>query len=307
LLDVVDERLVSATSEYSFLALSYVWGAVEMLQTRKANVSLLMEKGALSMNKRRLPHVIRDAMHIVRALHQRYLWVDCLCIVQDGESQKHHQIQNMHSIYGASLLTLCAANGKCAETSCLAGIRAPCVFPTDVTHNRLTASIMGRSFLYFEPGIEQVELMYESRGWTFQEMLLSRRCLYLDDYSCTYSCRKPVDTLPQSEHISVSSRIRPLNISETEKQSRSDIYFQLVALYTERIISISYPTDRLNAFRGILSLWEKKYGQGSMLGLPMAIFDQALLWKVKPSVELTRNQSFPSWCWAGWTGGCYYD
>jgi len=100
LFDVIDERLIDATSDYSFVALSYVWGCAEMLRTEQFNVLSLMKKGALSPNKTKLPHIIRDAMHIVRALCQRYLWIDCLCIVQDDERRKHDQIRNMHLIYG---------------------------------------------------------------------------------------------------------------------------------------------------------------------------------------------------------------
>jgi len=163
---------------------------------------------------------------------------------------------------------------------------------------------MGWQIVYSEPGIDQIKSIYESRGWTFQEKQLSKRCLYFDGWSCTYSCRTVPEAV-QTPHSRYSDRINPLRHSKAEDCIGWDVYCRTVAEYTQRVFS--FPTDRLNAFRGILSVWEENYTLGFVFGIPTAVFDQALLWRAKQGVDLIRNKSLPSWCWTGWIGGCDYS
>ena len=65
-----------------------------------------------------LPATIRDAIHFVRRLKERYLWVDSLCIIQDDVENKQRQIANMSNIFSGACLTLVAACGD----SCQAGL-----------------------------------------------------------------------------------------------------------------------------------------------------------------------------------------
>lgn len=51
-----------------------------------------------------------DSMKVCTALGIRYLWIDSLCVVQDDETSKHSQIQNMDEIYAIAYVTLVAAS-----------------------------------------------------------------------------------------------------------------------------------------------------------------------------------------------------
>lgn len=89
--DVEQGCLVSALPDCRYyVALSYVWGGVDTLGTTKANKRMHQQPGMLSSNNADLsiPETIRDAMRLVYSLGERYLWVDCLCIVQDDKKQK---------------------------------------------------------------------------------------------------------------------------------------------------------------------------------------------------------------------------
>ena len=61
---------------------------------------------------------IRDAIRFAQDMGELYLWVDCLCIVQDDEREKRFQINQMDLIYARSLLTIAVVAGE----DCNAGI-----------------------------------------------------------------------------------------------------------------------------------------------------------------------------------------
>ncbi|KAI9768672.1 MAG: hypothetical protein M1839_003980 [Geoglossum umbratile] len=63
----------------------------------------------------KIPTTVRDAIEVVKALGERYLWVDSVCIAQDSAEDKRHVIGNMHMIYSSATLTIVAADGKDAE------------------------------------------------------------------------------------------------------------------------------------------------------------------------------------------------
>jgi hypothetical protein len=55
-----------------------------------------------------LPQGIRDAIVVTRKLDLQYLSVDSLCIVQDSEEDKIHEIGRMESTYGNAWVTISA-------------------------------------------------------------------------------------------------------------------------------------------------------------------------------------------------------
>lgn len=50
-------------------------------------------------------------MELVRALDERYVWVDALCIVQDDNDSKMQDIHNMGALYANATFTIVAADG----------------------------------------------------------------------------------------------------------------------------------------------------------------------------------------------------
>ncbi len=179
LIDVLDQKLVRASSSWRFLTISYVWGKAALDITTTANRRAREEQGALS--KVNLPQLILDAILLVSQLGERYLWFDCLCIEQDNPSQNHSQVSQMDVIHSQSLLTLVTVSSENAE-SFMPGIR-------EGTRSLFKAKepFFNRCIYALYPRLLELSeaTVYESRGWTFQERLSSRRCLFLTECDMT--------------------------------------------------------------------------------------------------------------------------
>lgn len=71
------------------------------------------EPGAFSVDNPDvvIPATIRHTFGLLKALGERYLWVDALCIVQDDDTHFHGELRNMGAIYNRAYLTVVAATG----------------------------------------------------------------------------------------------------------------------------------------------------------------------------------------------------
>lgn len=119
LIDVVNRCLVRSSTSCRYFALSYVWGKISAPKTLRGNLQSRLGKGALLQQ---LPATIEDAMRLVKALEERYLWVDCLCIVQDDPATKHRDILKMDVIYSRAVATILALHGHDTNAG-LPGVR----------------------------------------------------------------------------------------------------------------------------------------------------------------------------------------
>ncbi|KAF2139431.1 uncharacterized protein K452DRAFT_232292, partial [Aplosporella prunicola CBS 121167] len=187
LIDVGERKVVTAPSGAKFAALSYVWGkwgGQKVIYASSSNIAFLRTPGAL--NGIHLPVVVRDAMDLVSRIGLRYLWCDLLCIVQDNTALRDQQISQMDVIYSKSHLTLVALTGEHGNDE-LPGVR-------EGTKRKEICSLAelssGTKFIARPPCLDfiRTNTIYEHRGWTFQERLMSRRCLYLTDRQIYFQC-----------------------------------------------------------------------------------------------------------------------
>ncbi|XPS70177.1 hypothetical protein M3J09_002417 [Ascochyta lentis] len=114
LVDVVDGCLVISDISATYIASSYVRGKVETARLLQSNLNELKEPGAL--RDLTAPLTIRDAMRLVLALDEGYLWTDCLCVVQDaGPTEMAKVLGAMAHIYASADHTLVVAGGMDAS------------------------------------------------------------------------------------------------------------------------------------------------------------------------------------------------
>ena len=188
--------LVEAKGGEKYVTLSYVWGTTSGgLKCTKANLDSLRSNASLSQENtgQYLPGTIQRAMKFTLQLGFDLLWVDSLCIVQDDPFYTAAQINNMASIYSNSCLALCAADGLDANSG-LRGV-PECSQPRDI-HQDILAFSDGLATSYW---IRQMygKSVYDERGWTFQEQILSRRVIAFTDHGLEWRCQ---ETTAQEQH-----------------------------------------------------------------------------------------------------------
>lgn len=113
LIDVKRNCIVNVHEKTNYIALSYVWGIMPDGLTNttasRSNIQLLQVVGYLL--ETHLPRTIRDAMGLARDLGETYLWVDCLCIVQDDSKDLAIQIPQVRLTFRSTSLILAFAVG----------------------------------------------------------------------------------------------------------------------------------------------------------------------------------------------------
>jgi hypothetical protein len=87
-----------------YCALSYVGGGVSQINLTENNREMLEKEQIFYSGQIKLPKTIRHAIELCRAISQRYLWIDCLCILDDGKETKYNQIRGMDRIYSQAFL-----------------------------------------------------------------------------------------------------------------------------------------------------------------------------------------------------------
>ena len=174
LIDVLEPRKVINYPERGceYVALSYVWGGVAQKSFR------------LGSTLGNLPQTIEDAIACVRSLGKRYLWVDSVCIDQSNENEKRDQIGRMWSVYRGAYITLIALSCKSADTG------LPRFSSNEPFCPQLSCRIGGKRLVGLMPTLSHHiwRSHWGSRAWTFQEALLSPRCLYLSNYQLYFQC-----------------------------------------------------------------------------------------------------------------------
>ncbi|RFU81865.1 het-domain-containing [Trichoderma arundinaceum] len=149
-----------------YAALSYVWG-----QRTEDLVDW--------------PATVLDAVAVARKLGLRYLWVDRLCINQSDPVEKDYLISRMTTIYEYAELTIVSAAGSGASDG-LPGIRST---PRKQQPKVLLESGSLLVSALQDPRQEILASEYWTRGWTYQEGVLSNRRLVFTENQAYWECR----------------------------------------------------------------------------------------------------------------------
>ncbi|KAF2676638.1 HET-domain-containing protein [Lentithecium fluviatile CBS 122367] len=292
-IDCKTRELVSLPAGEGYVALSYVWGSTS------ATTSETPETSRLPF---RLPQSIEDAMTACRNIGIRYLWIDRYCISQANLEERLNQIRRMDTIYSNAFLTLVACAGQDPHDG-LPG----------VSRARLTCpSIrLGDCGMYHMMAAENLihRSTWDSRGWTYQEWLLSARRLYFTDRQLLFEAPEFCET--EATCLSAAPRVPGDDYLYSLDHWAKEPY-RCISIYTQRTLSV--PSDILNAMLGIFAVFERRFQIQQLWGLPFTdgsrawiegvsepppTFTKSLLWTHD---GVSRREGFPSWSWTGWYG-----
>ncbi|KAI9644396.1 hypothetical protein NHQ30_007753 [Ciborinia camelliae] len=295
----------------TYFVLSYVWGRPPFLLLEKNNERDFSTPGFLSTQA--IPQTIFDAIEITRHFGIRYLWVDALCIVQDDLENKMHEIDRMHIIYAQAEMTIVAATGDGANSGLL---EIDPVFAGEGVH-----LINGKRFIVDTMEMREVVEFstWFTRGWTFQELVFSKRIMYVTPERTYYACDEgswsedfplPENMTSDEKEMVFYDESLKTGFDFQKKLNPFENYSSMVSKMSTR--QFTQESDCLNACRGFYTGMLLKGLGGSVCGLPAICFEFALAWQ--PDGNLSRRRilqtseylQFPSWSWAGWNGPIDY-
>lgn len=182
-------------------------GPANNIKLEKANADLLAAQH--SLRQVQLPNIITDAIALCRGLGERYLWIDRLCIVQDDAITKPGQIKAMDAIYRSASFTIIGALDTRDDIGLPGCNGRPRYSASPVWSPPYVVEVESQGVICGQTADNAIDTtVWNHRGWTFQERLLSRRCLYITHHQVFYKCcqEEAMEMLTWTIHSAPPSR-----------------------------------------------------------------------------------------------------
>lgn len=312
---------ISSDNTVRYVALSYVWGSqAQRLTLSRANQKVLSKKGAVNIDE--ISRTISDAAVVVEMLGERYLWVDALCIVQDDQDDLAEQIPIMGHIYTRSLVTIMAA-ASIDSNSGLPGVRTLARSAQRISEPLNGGVLLRTCTPKHTQNLKDIDRKkqknylrnsnWDTRGWTFQEKVLSRRCLFFMEEQvywecqcaswCEETCLETGPEYPFSWDVPNLRFFSDREFPVGEKMAGDEViwaFSRLIEEYTSRTLTCKQDTYR--AFLGLVHILEDLTGAKIFQGLHVSEFSRSLCWHNGESSSLRSGNDFPTWSWLAWTG-----
>jgi hypothetical protein len=274
-----------------------------------------------------LPKTYQDAILITRQLGRRYIWIDSLCIIQDSKSDWESEAAKMADVYQNAWLTISATRSSSPTSGCFNSMEPQIL--------KLEGVIRDSPFiLYARNKMEHVTsdwgpdptkvpmrrfpLPLLTRGWAFQERLLSARVLHFGPQELFWECRERVTCECkgikewEKEANIVTYQGAPPKITHNKFVNAAANSVQMharwrsmVEEYSRRRLTIG--TDRLPGFTGVATEMQGHLGERYLAGLWESSFVADLCWcreSVYSGAGRVRKRGgspwpgTPSWSWA---------
>lgn len=339
--DLTRPRLVFPTDAHAeYVALSYVWGDSEQThQTTISNEATYQDKIDLGT----LPATIHDAIKLTHILGFRWLWVDSLCILQDSDEDKAHEIGRMHSIYRYAHLTIIAASAESVTQGFLHkrpppdnDVALPFICPPPPLSSQAAGNPEDLSVPQPRVGevyIAETRLKRQSygagfacmatRAWCMQEYLMSPRSLIFTPRGLLFRCRDGTYTVGSAfrgiaddpELLDILFQVPAPSLAELDFKERKDIHLnwlQIVRNYSRR--TASNESDKLVACAAVAEQFHRVLRADYVAGLWRTdrlilelLWSSDILGQRRCKYRHTRPTAYraPSWSWAAIDGGVY--
>lgn len=245
-----------------YVALSYCWGPPphNFLRLTSSN----MDRLQAGIQDEQLPVAFQEAISFIRLLNIRYIWIDCLCIIQDGPGSKEdwiHESSRMHQVYSECLLCLALDRAKSPQESILTGPIPGFAAPFDIKTNGDNAAsrVVVPQWYYDKAHCHQPLCL---RAWAFQERFLSARVVGFGVAEVSWACRElhfATESFPagagelRNKGLGYSAMSHPIFSDLDEGSHLNKLckkWFLILTYYTSR--SLTYPeSDKLVALSAI--------------------------------------------------------
>ncbi|KAL9619785.1 MAG: hypothetical protein Q9160_005621 [Pyrenula sp. 1 TL-2023] len=276
-----------------------------------------------------LTATLEDAVNVTKALRIQYLWVDSICIAQDDRVEMAEQLRAMCNIYTDAAVCIISAAGVDSH-SALPGVGASREHLLERSVAIKPGLILGLWPWALGSLLEKAKWM--TRAWTYQELLLSKRCVFFTREEVFFYCAEsaPRESIIESEptkspwaSFAPDSRSHLIGnaatINNAAKNLRElgSIFGAAVEEYSTR--NLSYQEDALIAFDGLFNLLCHFLKTEGSFGCPNSMLLNCLTWLPRPQVSTASDfpvrriippndysdvslPFLPSWSWAAWRG-----
>ncbi|KAF2023451.1 heterokaryon incompatibility, partial [Setomelanomma holmii] len=164
----------------TYIAFSHKWGDMpEKAKTKPANEQRRLTG---SIRPAELPPSFKDVIAVTRALGCRYLWIDCICIVQGPDGDFDEQTDTMQDTFSNAYCVIAAADAESANSGFLKEREGRSCQIGNLHLSSVTND--------FERDVLQNPL--SRRGWVLQEHALVRRTIFFTKTQTYWECGEGV-------------------------------------------------------------------------------------------------------------------
>lgn len=279
--------------------------------------------------------VFQDAIMITRKLGVRYLWIDSLCIIQEGNGDDmKRELSKMPEIYENGLIMLSASVARDGSVGMIPVRSRRNVVP--IAFRNSSKKQFGNCYVSdWEPPSFEKDILaghLSTRAWCLQERILAPRILHFGTDQMYWECcggiwsegstiRHGHGNLTASDDAAAMRRfLDSFSLAHasndtvehgTAGKTLYNEWYHMATKYTAR--KVTYSSDRLRAISAVARRVAKLSGDDYVAGLWVKDIANGLLWSstglfntygTRPRKGLNRcfETTAPSWSWASVEG-----
>ncbi|WYZ39887.1 hypothetical protein EsH8_IV_000228 [Colletotrichum jinshuiense] len=306
---MVTSEDITSSPPPPYMTLSYRWGLKPQRLTLSSTNETELRRGRPIDQ---LPRTFRDMIVVAHRFRIRYVWIDCLCIIQDSADDWKTEAPTMKDVYMNSACNVAAAASDDPDGGLFRERDTSSVAP-GLVDIQFASKALDRYFVFDN----EYERRYihagalRTRGWVFQERFLAPRVLSFTESQVAWECYREskCEGFPHGRH----SETRTKNIDNLLSTLEGDAspsksgrmgektlqsWAGLVGEYSS--CQLTRPGDRLYAFAGVANFFQDFTGDTYLAGIWRDRALQQLCWRVvEPAPRPTKTKyRAPSWSWA---------
>lgn len=297
--------------------LSHAWGDGNFLKLTRDTQSSLETGVTLDL----LTKTFQDAVMVCQRMGVHFLWIDCLCILQDDHSEWQRESGLMHKIYASAHCNI-SATSCTSEWQGLFRDRDPRLMPPVIEvlpPSRLPKGVYRLKLNdYYEKQLHGAPL--HRRAWVLQERLLSKRIIHFTEHEIMWECFSLTasESWPSGIPRMIDGAFKDLYGKKRERHRLQPSIFgghiHLYQLWQEvqemySISDLTFANDRMTALFGVARAFEKLLEDRYIYGMWKRNLMNGLFWRTQsfdtPRSPVQGDKNAPSFSWLSLETGSY--
>ncbi|KAH0528234.1 hypothetical protein TsFJ059_003124 [Trichoderma semiorbis] len=282
----------------SYVTLSHCWGnAATVFKLERANRQTLLKE---------LPPLAKtfeEAINVTKEFGARYIWIDCICIIQDDKADWEREASLMANVYRNAMCNI-SATASSDSTGGLYYNREDIFTGISLSYpEQREELLLIREELEVADDIEFAAIT--KRGWVLQERLLSSRIVHFTSRQLIWECNELIasESFPNGlpdfwTYYYIPKRLMADAHKTLSAGELVEIWGDVLLRYSNA--NLTFQSDLLPALSGIAKylqeISEATYLTGIWKTQEKPVVN--LAWECEPNLCRPTNYRAPSWPWA---------